>query len=54
MYKPEEDPREFTIDIVEEGYRVQGKAIERAANMTYWEHDEFSPAVSKIDEHPGC
>ena len=48
VYKPEEDPREFTIDIVEEGYRVQGKAIERAANMTYWEHDESVRRFQKL------
>jgi GTPase len=48
VYKPEEDPREFTIDIVEEGYLVKGKAIERAANMTYWEHDESVRRFQKL------
>ena len=48
VYKPEEDPRDFTIDIVEEGYRVKGKAIERAANMTYWEHDESVRRFQKL------
>ena len=33
VYKPEEDPREFRIEIVEEGFRVYGKSIERAAKM---------------------
>lgn len=48
IYKPEEDPRDFTIDIVEEGYRVHGKAIERAAHMTYWEHDESVRRFQKL------
>jgi len=39
VYKPEEDPRDFTITREESGWRVTGAAIERAAEMTYWEHD---------------
>jgi GTP-binding protein len=39
VYKPSEDPRDFTIVREGEGWRVKGKAIERAAEMTYWEHD---------------
>ena len=39
VYRPEEDPNEFHIEIEEGGYRIIGKAIERAAKMTYWEHD---------------
>jgi GTP-binding protein len=39
VYKPEADPRDFTVKSENEGYRVSGAAIERAAEMTYWEHD---------------
>jgi GTP-binding protein len=39
VYKPEEGPRDFKIEKVEEGWKVTGKAIERAAEMTYWEHE---------------
>lgn len=39
VYRPEEDPNEFHIELEEGGYRIIGKAIERAAKMTYWEHD---------------
>jgi len=39
VYRPEEDPNDFHIEIESEGFRVVGKAIERAAKMTYWEHD---------------
>jgi GTP-binding protein len=36
---PEEVP--FTVEKVEDGeYRVSGKRIERAANMTYWDYEE--------------
>lgn len=41
VYRPDPDPSEFTIRREDDGgWRVQGKAIERAADMTYWEHDE--------------
>lgn len=39
VYKPAEDPRAFTIEPEADGFRVKGAAIERAAEMTYWEHD---------------
>ena len=39
VYRPEEDPNEFHIEIESGGFRVIGKAIERAAKMTYWEHE---------------
>lgn len=38
VYRPEEDPRAFTIKKLDDGWRVSGVAIERAAEMTYWEH----------------
>ena len=38
IYKPGEDPRDFTIERESTGWRVRGAAIERAAEMTYWEH----------------
>ena len=39
VYSPGEDPRDFRIKEVEDGFRVMGAAIERAAAMTYWEYD---------------
>ena len=40
VYRPEADPRDFTISREPDGgYRVSGASIERAAEMTYWEHD---------------
>lgn len=39
VYKPEEDPRDFRITRESDGWRVSGTSIERAAEMTYWEHD---------------
>lgn len=39
VYKPKEDPKEFTIRREDNGdWRVSGAAIERAAKMTYFEH----------------
>jgi GTP-binding protein len=46
VYRPEADPRAFTIERTDDGgYRVRGPAIERAAKMTYWEEDA---AVSRF------
>ena len=39
VYRPEEDPTAFTVTREGAGWRVSGKAIERSAEMTYWEHD---------------
>lgn len=40
VYRPETDPRAFTIERTDDGgYRVKGAAIERAAKMTYWEEE---------------
>ncbi len=39
VYKPKEDPKEFSIRREDNGaWRVSGAAIERAAKMTYFEH----------------
>jgi GTP-binding protein len=49
VYKPKEDPREF--EITREGaheWRITGVAIERAAKMTYWEHDGSLRRFQKI------
>lgn len=39
IYRPVEDKRAFTIERTEDGWRVKGAAIERAAAMTYWEYE---------------
>ena len=41
VYRPEEDPRLFTIARSEDGdgWVVRGAAIERAAKMTFWEYE---------------
>jgi GTPase len=54
VYKPKEDPREFVI--TREGsneWRVSGTAIERAASMTYWQHDGSVRRFQKIMETLG-
>jgi GTP-binding protein len=45
VYRPESDPRHFTIAPQEDGWRVSGEAIERAAAMTYWEEE---PSVRRF------
>jgi len=39
VYRPSEDPREFTVEQTGEGWVVHGAAIERAAKMTFWEYE---------------
>jgi GTP-binding protein len=54
VYKPKEDPREFVVR--REGqneWRVSGTAIERAASMTYWQHDGSVRRFQKIMETLG-
>ncbi len=50
VYRVENDPREFTVEFSpeEEGWRVSGEAIERAAAMTYWEHDQAVRRFQRI------
>jgi GTP-binding protein len=46
VYRPEADPKAFTIERTSDGgYRVRGEAIERAAAMTYWTEE---PAVLRF------
>lgn len=48
VYKVEEDPREFTVDRTQEGWRIFGVSIERAAAMTYWEYDQSIRRFQRI------
>ncbi len=48
VYRMAEDPRQFSIAQTPEGWRVSGKAIERAAAMTYWEYDASVRRFQKI------
>lgn len=38
VYRPETDPRQFTIRSTQDGWMVRGESIERAAAMTYWDN----------------
>ena len=53
VYKVEDDPHNFTIVRVPKGWRVSGKAIERAAEMTYWEHFQSVRRFQRILETLG-
>jgi GTPase len=54
VYKPKEDPREFVVtrEAANE-WRISGTAIERAAAMTYWQHDGSVRRFQKIMETLG-
>ncbi len=49
VYKPKEDPRDFVVTREGENeWRVSGASIERAASMTYWQHDGSVRRFQKI------
>ena len=51
IYRAAADPAAFTITREPDGgYRVNGVQIERAAKMTYWEHDEAVQRFQRILE----
>jgi GTP-binding protein len=50
VYRVEEDPRAFTVDRIDKGWRVNGQSIERAAKMTYWEYGQSIRRFEKIME----
>jgi GTP-binding protein len=54
VYKPKEGPREFVVtrEAANE-WRISGAAIERAAAMTYWQHDGSVRRFQKIMETLG-
>ncbi|MDH5506944.1 MAG: GTPase ObgE [Anaerolineae bacterium] len=53
VYRPESDPNEFSIGRENEGWRVSGVSIERAAAMTYWEYDQSVRRFQRILETLG-
>ncbi|MEW6403413.1 MAG: GTPase ObgE [Chloroflexota bacterium] len=54
VYRPKEDPRDYQISREDDGtWRVTGVAIERAAKMTFWEHDGSVRRFQKLMEALG-
>jgi GTP-binding protein len=54
VYRPKEDPRDYRVSREgESSWRVSGAAIERAAKMTYWEHDGSVRRFQKLMEALG-
>ena len=48
VYRHESDPKDFNILKEQEGWRIHGDAIERAAAMTYWEYDQSVRRFQRI------
>jgi GTP-binding protein len=48
VYRLESDPQQFSISHEDDGWRVSGEAIERAAAMTYWEYDDSIRRFQRI------
>ncbi|HEX8991208.1 MAG TPA: GTPase ObgE [Anaerolineales bacterium] len=54
VYRPKEDARDFQVSrIGPHAWRVTGTSIERAASMTFWEHDGSVRRFQKIMEALG-
>lgn len=54
VYKPEVDPNQFKVSRDPDGgWRISGVAIERAAKMTFWEHDGSVRRFQKLMERLG-
>jgi GTP-binding protein len=53
VYRLEADPRDFTITQTEDGWRVAGEAIQRAAAMTYWDEYQSIRRFQRILETLG-
>ena len=53
VYRPIEDPRNFKIIHEAEGWRIQSKAIERAAEMTPWDQPGSVRRFQKLMERLG-
>jgi GTP-binding protein len=53
VYRVEYDPRDFDVTLTESGWRISGKAIERAAQMTYWEYFQSVRRFQRIMETLG-
>jgi len=54
VYRPKEDPREYLVTRSgPNSWRLSGAAIERAAAMTFWEHDGSVRRFQKLMESLG-
>ena len=54
VYRPKEDPRDFKVTRDgDHAWRLTGISIERAASMTFWEHDGSVRRFQKIMEALG-
>lgn len=53
VYRPEADPDLFHVERQGADWRVSGASLERAAAMTYWEHDQSVRRFQRILERLG-
>ena len=53
VYRPDADPGDFTIERENEGWRLKGVSIERAAAMTYWDLEQSVRRFHRILDRLG-
>ncbi|MCW5876437.1 MAG: GTPase ObgE [Anaerolineales bacterium] len=54
VYRPPADPAEFHVEREGPAWRLHGAALERAAAMTYWEHDQSVRRFQRILQRLGA
>jgi GTP-binding protein len=53
VYRLDKDPQDYFIHKTDDGWRITGEALERAAAMTYWEHFQSIRRFHRILEAMG-
>lgn len=53
VYRYGKDPQDYYVLKTDQGWRISGEAIERAAAMTYWEHHQSIRRFHRILEAMG-
>ncbi len=53
VYRADSDPNAFSISQTQDGWRISGEAIERAASMTYWSEFQSIRRFQRILETLG-
>ncbi len=53
VYRSGADPREFSVEKTADGWVITGAAIARAAEMTYWEHEDSLRRFQRLLESLG-
>lgn len=54
VYRPQAERNEFHVEREDQAWRLRNAPLERAAAMTYWEHDQSVRRFQRILQHLGA